>query len=222
MVATDFAIRHCGFPALALWQNVQPSCKVLIVHEDNQAMIRVIETGKNPTMHDLHRTHRVSVAWLHEVFSEDQLRLVYEVSAKMCADIFTKGFTEKTSWEAACLLINHIDADKFDQVLKRITSDADQPPSSKKKGGKLEVGDDGSYYPHFQAGGLKRTRVRRKRRNAPNQHRPFPSTPPVAAGMSPRLLLAAATMLSQPKKRRLKKAMPSCLAMSTMTNCSRA
>ena len=41
--------------------------------EDNQAMIRVIETGKNPTMRYLHRTHRVSVAWLHEVFQGEHL-----------------------------------------------------------------------------------------------------------------------------------------------------
>ena len=129
MVAADFALRHCGLPALDLWQSVLPSCEVLVVHEDNQAMIRIIETGKNPTMRYLHRTHRVSVAWLHEVFSGDHLTMVYEVSAKMCADIFTKGFTDKTSWDAVCRLINHIDADKLDQILKVITSEADQSAS---------------------------------------------------------------------------------------------
>ena len=80
-------------------------------------MIRVVETGKNPTMRYLHRTHRISVAWLHEVFGQDFLDLCYEVSAKMCADIFTKAFTEKTSWEAVCMLINHVDIDKLKMLM---------------------------------------------------------------------------------------------------------
>ena len=75
MVATDFSLRHCGLPALDLWQAVLPNQKVLCVHEDNQAMIRIIETGKNPTMRYLHRTHRISVAWLHEVFGGKDLNL---------------------------------------------------------------------------------------------------------------------------------------------------
>ncbi len=34
--------------------------------EDNQAMIRVIETGRNPTKRHLGRVHRVATSWLHE------------------------------------------------------------------------------------------------------------------------------------------------------------
>ena len=120
MVATDFSLRHCGLPALDLWQAVLPNHKVLCVHEDNQAMIRIIETGKNPTMRYLHRTHRISVAWLHEVFGGKDLELVYEVSSKMAADIFTKAFTEKTSWRAVCALINHIDKDELTTIFKEI------------------------------------------------------------------------------------------------------
>ena len=91
MVATDFCLRHCGLPNLDLWHTVLPHKPCIMFFEDNQAMIRVIETGKNPTMRYLHRTHRVSVAWLHEVFKGDHLRLMYEISARMAADIFTKG-----------------------------------------------------------------------------------------------------------------------------------
>ena len=79
-------------------------------------------------MRYLHRTHRVSVAWLHEVFGGDHLKMVYELSAKMCADIFTKAFTDKVAWNSVCELINHIDADKLDSILRRITAEADQPP----------------------------------------------------------------------------------------------
>eukprot|EP00974_Lingulodinium_polyedra_P066239 6409766-Lingulodinium_polyedra.AAC.1 len=38
-----------------------------LFHEDNNAMIRVIKTGRNPTMRFLHRTRRISIAVLHEI-----------------------------------------------------------------------------------------------------------------------------------------------------------
>ena len=57
MVCLHFACGACCFLT-------QPP---LLFHEDNQAMIRVVATGKNPTMRYLVRTHRVSVAWLHDV-----------------------------------------------------------------------------------------------------------------------------------------------------------
>ena len=72
-------------------------------------MIRVCETGRNPTMRYLQRTHRVSVAWLHERFSQDDIELFYEESSKMCGDIYTKGFTDVARWVHACDLINVID-----------------------------------------------------------------------------------------------------------------
>ena len=72
-------------------------------------MIRVVKTGRNPTMRYLARTHRVSVAWLYEAFASDSIRIIYEVSAKMCADIYTKAFTDATKWSAACDLINIVD-----------------------------------------------------------------------------------------------------------------
>ncbi|MDP7561187.1 MAG: Ty1/Copia family ribonuclease HI, partial [Planctomycetota bacterium] len=64
----------------------------VIFHEDNQTMIRVCETGRNPTMRHLGRTHFVQVAWLKERFQSPDLKLIYEKSAKQAADICTKGF----------------------------------------------------------------------------------------------------------------------------------
>ena len=68
----------------SLWHTLLPHKPTLLVHEDNQAMIRVIDTGKNPTMRYLARTHRISVAWLHERFRSNELQLVYESTTKMC------------------------------------------------------------------------------------------------------------------------------------------
>eukprot|EP00972_Heterocapsa_arctica_P040401 5950810-Heterocapsa_arctica.AAC.1 len=61
-------------------------------------MIIVVETGRNPTMWYLLRTHGVSVAWLHETFKHKCLQLGYELSWRMCADIYTKGFTDAAKW----------------------------------------------------------------------------------------------------------------------------
>ena len=72
-------------------------------------MIVVIRSGRNPTMRYLKRTHGVSVSWLHERFKEPDLQLVYELSAKMAADIYTKGFLDPQKWELVCGLINIID-----------------------------------------------------------------------------------------------------------------
>ena len=79
IVATAFALRMVGLPALQLWHTILPQRPTILIHEDNQAMLRVIETGKNPTMRYLHRTHRVNVSWLHERFKgKKDLDIVYE------------------------------------------------------------------------------------------------------------------------------------------------
>ena len=76
-------------------------------------MIRVAETGRNPTMRYLARTHRVSVAWLHETFSQQNICFMYEVSSLMCAGIYTKAFTDATKWQAVCDFINIVDLQQF-------------------------------------------------------------------------------------------------------------
>ena len=65
-----------------------------MAHEDNQVTIRVVQTGMDPTTRYLGRTHRISVAWLHEVFQNPQHKLVYEESGNMCADICTEEFSD--------------------------------------------------------------------------------------------------------------------------------
>ena len=65
LVAADYGLRTDGLLALSLWRVLFPHQPPLLFHEDNQAMICVVTTGKNPTMRYLARTHRVSVAWLH-------------------------------------------------------------------------------------------------------------------------------------------------------------
>ena len=60
-------------------------------------------------MRYLLRTHRCSVAWLHETFMAEDKRLIYEQSSRMCADIYTETFTDTLKWRHACWLINVVD-----------------------------------------------------------------------------------------------------------------
>ena len=107
LVSMDYGMRAIGLPARSLWEVLLPHEHKLIVHEDNQAMLQVVNTGRNPTMRYLHRTHRVSVRWLYERFKDDkETTLSYEITTRMCADIYTKAFTDPAKWEHACDLIN--------------------------------------------------------------------------------------------------------------------
>ena len=102
-------------------------------------MIRAVETGRNPSMRYLARTHRVSVAWLHETFSRQSICLMYEASSKMCADIYTKAFTEITKWQAACDLINIVDPVRLNQFMtehsRSATTDENVDGLAKQKSG---------------------------------------------------------------------------------------
>ena len=129
IVSADLALRHCGLPSFALWWTLLPQKPKLVFHEDNQTMIRVIETGRNPTMRYLARTHRVSVAWLHETFSQQSITLMYEVSSRMCADIYTKAFTDATKWQAVCDLINIVDPKRLQQFVLDYSSEISKDES---------------------------------------------------------------------------------------------
>ena len=75
IVALDCAVRLHALPALSLWQILYPSAQC-VIHEDNQAALQALRTGKNPTLRHLGRTHRVSVAWLAETLAQDDLQSV--------------------------------------------------------------------------------------------------------------------------------------------------
>ena len=92
IVAADFAMTRLGLPAITLWQQLGGTDPNLVFYDDNQTMIGVIRTGKNPTMRHLERTHGISIGWMHSIFQEGYVSLAYEVTAKMAADIHTKSF----------------------------------------------------------------------------------------------------------------------------------
>ena len=102
-------MKALGIPAKDLWEVLLRKGVLLYFHEDNQAMIQVVKTGRNPTMRHLGRVHRIAVAWLHERWEAGDCTLFYEKSELMAADIYTKSFTNKDKWTAVCWLINVVD-----------------------------------------------------------------------------------------------------------------
>jgi hypothetical protein len=119
LVAADLAVRAEGLLALTLWEvfwrsdaGVKPGSKSNVAEklrfrEDNAAAIQILKSGKSATLRHLGRTHKVCLQWLHEEIMKNYL-LEYCESALMCADIFTKPFTDKVRWKHACLLIAHV------------------------------------------------------------------------------------------------------------------
>ena len=109
IVAADVTLRTMGLPALSTWETLTGKSPKLLFHDDNQGMIGVVRSGRNPTMRHLERTHGIAITSLHEHFTKENYVLMYEVSSKMAADIHTKGFKNPLSWKRACMLINLLD-----------------------------------------------------------------------------------------------------------------
>ena len=107
LVAAAWALRREGLPSLDLWKTLLGRDQGLRFLEDNQAMIRVCQTGRNPTMRHLNRTHGVCISWLKEVFDAPGRELVYIKSEKQAADNADK-------WWNVCTLINVTDLDVTD------------------------------------------------------------------------------------------------------------
>ena len=68
IVAADYVVRTAVLPAFGMWELVLARPVHAVLFEDNSACVQVCRTGHNPTMRVLQRTHKVSVAWLHECF----------------------------------------------------------------------------------------------------------------------------------------------------------
>lgn len=66
LLAADAGVRAEGLTAVTIWEILLGRPVSLILCEDNESAARVIETGRNPTMRHIGRTHKVDLAFLHE------------------------------------------------------------------------------------------------------------------------------------------------------------
>ena len=60
--------------------------------EDNEAVIKMIIKGRNPTMRHVSRTHRVALDWLFDGINLDsKIQIKYIDTKNQLADTLTKG-----------------------------------------------------------------------------------------------------------------------------------
>ena len=89
--------------------NVQSSREeaFLYVFEDNEAVIKMINKGKSPTMRHVSRTHRVALGWLFDRINLDsKIKIKYIDTKNQLADILTKGSFTRDEWNHLLCLFN--------------------------------------------------------------------------------------------------------------------
>ena len=117
IIAAALAIRKEGVPNLLTLEFIlgrsQSDSLMLEFLEDNQTSMRVLSTGKNPTLRYMGRTHNTDMAWVFERFQHRQIKLRYCKTHEQAADIFTKHFVLEDKWKLACHLIGHMTYEDF-------------------------------------------------------------------------------------------------------------
>jgi hypothetical protein len=72
---------------------------VLIIAEDNEAVIKIIAKARSMALRHLPRTHRIDVHWLFEVCSHPRVRMRYCNTKQQIADLMTKALNSPATWE---------------------------------------------------------------------------------------------------------------------------
>ena len=83
------------------------SIAMLIVFEDNEAVIKMIIKGRSPTTRHVSRTHRVVLDWLFDRINVDpKIQIRYMDTKHQTADILTKGHFTRDEWNNLLCLFN--------------------------------------------------------------------------------------------------------------------
>ena len=77
-----------------------------VVLEDNQATIRILESGKSPAFRHADKTQRINLGWISEQFRRKHYVLAYVNTSLQAADILTKPFTSNEKWAKALKLLS--------------------------------------------------------------------------------------------------------------------
>ena len=93
--------KKLGYPALDFWEKVFGECIKIDMFQDNQATMRVLQTGKAPTLRHFPRAHGVSLKWIFSAVKQ-HANLCDCNTDVMAADIFAKHFINEEKWVAAC------------------------------------------------------------------------------------------------------------------------
>ena len=153
IVSADHGLKCIGLPALDLWELLlgRPPGQVgLQMFQDNDACCRICRSGKNPNMTHIGRTHRISIAWLHEQLKSNEVNMFRADSELMAADIFTKPFPDAKAsvWRSNLDLINIHDSTRADNIdyhpsmVQSLRGDLDKPKSVPIENATLAEDDD--------------------------------------------------------------------------------
>ena len=79
----------------------------LYIFQDNEAVIKMIITGRSPTMRHVPRTHRVALDWLFDRINLDpKVHIKYIESKNQLADILTEDSFTRDEWHNLLHLFN--------------------------------------------------------------------------------------------------------------------
>jgi hypothetical protein len=124
IIAAFAGHRNLLLPSFDIWDLILPCGYRAVLYEDNQPTQRIIEKQQNPTMKHLGRSHRVGLRWLFERLggaseTRDPVDVVYCRTARMAADIYTKGFSDHQKWTNGLQLINVMDRSDLNSAILR-------------------------------------------------------------------------------------------------------
>ena len=71
-----------------LFQKSNPNKPPFVVMEDNEAVIKICFKGRSGALRHCHRTHRVAIDWLFEIFKDVAHQLRYVRTTYQIADIY--------------------------------------------------------------------------------------------------------------------------------------
>ena len=97
---------------------------LLYVFEDNEAVIKMIITGRSPTMRHVSRTHTVALDWLFDRINLDtKIQIKYIDTKNQLADILTKGNFTRDVWNHLLCLFNisHFSSTSCSEVMSKRT-----------------------------------------------------------------------------------------------------
>ena len=97
---------------------------LLYVFEDNEAVIKMIIKGRNPTMRHVSRTHRVALDWLFDRINLDpKIQIKYIDTNNQLADTLTKGNLTRDEWNHRLCLFNisHFSSTNCSEVMSKRT-----------------------------------------------------------------------------------------------------
>ena len=103
--------------------NSSHSEALLSVFEDNEAVIKMIIKGRNPTMRHVSRTHSVVIGFLIESIWTTKVQIKHIDTRNQLADILTKGNFTRDEWNHLLCLFNisHFSSTNCSEVMSKRT-----------------------------------------------------------------------------------------------------